>query len=48
MYPASTSPCDGVSEWQSGTSYSIGSLVTYFGNLYERVSGGWTLLGPCN
>ncbi len=50
MYPNSTptGPCDGVSEWQSGVSYPIGSLVTYFGNLYERVSGGWTLLGPCN
>ena len=49
MYPQSSSgPCDGVSEWQSGTSYSIGDRVTYFGNLYERVSGGWTLIGPCN
>ncbi|MCD2260380.1 M57 family metalloprotease [Psychroserpens luteolus] len=49
MYPASTSgPCDGVSEWQSGVSYSIGDRVTYFGNLYERVSGGWTFIGPCN
>ncbi len=48
MYPVTpTSPCDGVSEWQSGVSYPIGSLVTYFGNLYERVSGGWILLGPC-
>lgn len=49
MYPNSSSgPCDGVSEWQSGVSYPIGSLVTYFGNLYERVSGGWVLLGPCS
>ena len=49
MYPESTAgPCDGVSEWQSGVSYSIGDRVTYFGNLYERVSGGWTLIGPCN
>lgn len=49
MYPESTSgPCDGVSEWQSGVNYPIGSLVTYFGNLYQRVSGGWNLLGPCN
>ncbi|ARV09091.1 peptidase M10 [Winogradskyella sp. PC-19] len=49
MYPeAPTGPCDGVSEWQSGVSYSIGDRVTYFGNLYERVSSGWTLLGPCN
>lgn len=49
MYGTTTSgPCDGVSEWQSGVSYSIGDRVTYFGNLYERVSGGWTLIGPCN
>jgi len=49
MYPASPSgPCDDVSEWQSGVSYSIGERVTYFGNLYERVSGGWTLIGPCS
>ena len=47
MYPVSTSPCAGVSEWQSGVSYPIGARVTYFGNLYERVSGGWTLIGPC-
>ena len=49
MYPASSgSICDGVSEWQSGTSYSVGQRVTYFGNLYERTSGGWSLIGPCN
>lgn len=48
MYGTSTGPCDGVSEWQSGTSYSVGDLVTYFGNLYQRTSGGWTLIGPCN
>ncbi|MBR9914319.1 MAG: peptidase M10 [Algicola sp.] len=49
MYAAgSGSICDGVSEWQSGTSYNIGDRVTYFGNLYERVSGGWSLIGPCN
>ena len=49
MYPASTAgPCDGVSEWQSGVSYSVGQRVTYFGNLYERTSSGWSLIGPCN
>ncbi|WP_426429615.1 M57 family metalloprotease [Winogradskyella sp. HB-48] len=49
MYPlASSGPCDGVSEWQSGVSYPIGARVTYFGNLYERVSGGWSFIGPCN
>jgi hypothetical protein len=47
MYPVSTSPCDGVPQWQSGVSYPIGSQVVYFGNLYERVSGGWVLVGPC-
>ena len=47
MYPANTSPCAGVSAWQSGVSYPIGARVTYFGNLYERVSGGWTFIGPC-
>ena len=49
MYPNTPSgPCDGVSEWQSGVSYPIGSRVTYQGNLYERVSGGWSFIGPCN
>jgi len=49
MYPASTSgPCDGVPEWQSGVSYSIGDRVIYFGNLYERVSGGWSFIEACN
>ena len=34
MYPvASSGPCDGVPEWQSGVSYPIGSLVTYFRKL---------------
>jgi hypothetical protein len=49
MYPTSTSsgPCDGVPQWQSGVNYPIGAQVVYFGNLYERVSGGWILLGPC-
>ena len=48
MYPVSSgSPCDGVSEWQSGVSYPVGARVTYFGNLYQRTSSGWTLLGPC-
>lgn len=49
MYPsAPAGPCDGVQEWQSGVSYSIGDRVTYFGNLYERVSGGWTFITACN
>ena len=49
MYPtAPAGPCDGVQEWQSGRSYNIGDRVTYQGNLYERVSGGWSFIGPCN
>ncbi|NQY05816.1 MAG: peptidase M10 [Flavobacteriaceae bacterium] len=48
MYPTTSgSICDGVSEWQSGVNYPIGSRVTYFGNLYERVTSGWTFIGPC-
>jgi hypothetical protein len=47
MYPASTSPCDGVSEWRRGVNYPVGSRVTYFGNLYQRTSGGWSFLGSC-
>ncbi len=48
MYPASSgSICDGVSEWQSGVSYPVGARVTYFGNLYERTSSGWTFIGAC-
>lgn len=49
MYPAAPAgPCDGVQEWQSGFNYSIGDRVTYFGNLYERVSGGWTFITACS
>ncbi len=49
MYPTSSGGgiCDGVSEWQSNVSYSVGERVTYFGNLYERTSSGWTLIGAC-
>ncbi len=43
----SNDPCEGVSEWSSSTSYSVGARVTYFGNLYERTSSGWVLLGAC-
>ena len=39
--------CDGVSEWSSSQTYQIGDRVTYQGNLYERVSGGWQFIGPC-
>jgi hypothetical protein len=49
MYPETPAgPCDGVSEWQSGASYSPGDRVTYFGNLYERTSSGWTFISSCN
>lgn len=47
MYPANSSPCAGVPEWQSGVSYPVGARVTYFGNLYERTSSGWAFIGPC-
>lgn len=49
MYPTTSGGgiCDGVSEWQSNASYSVGDRVTYFGNLYERTSSGWSLIGPC-
>ena len=48
MYPtANSSPCAGVPAFQSGVSYPIGSRVTYFGNLFERVPGGWDFIGPC-
>ncbi len=39
--------CDGVATYNSNTNYTIGNQVTYQGNLYERVNGGWTNLGPC-
>ncbi|AEE19735.1 M12 family metallopeptidase [Dokdonia sp. 4H-3-7-5] len=39
--------CDGVAAYNSNTNYTIGNQVTYQGNLYERVNGGWTNLGPC-
>ncbi|MFD1063971.1 M57 family metalloprotease [Winogradskyella litorisediminis] len=48
MYPDNSGPCDGIQEWQSGNSYSIGDRVTYFGNLYELVSGGWAFITSCN
>jgi len=48
MYPAASSgPCDGVSEWQSGVNYPVGARVTYFGNLYQRTNSGWRFLGAC-
>ncbi|WP_299212840.1 M57 family metalloprotease [uncultured Dokdonia sp.] len=48
MYPTSSggSICDGVPQWQP-INYPVGARVVYQGNLYERTSGGWTLLGPC-
>jgi hypothetical protein len=49
MYPETPSgPCDGVSEYQRNVSYSPGDRVTYFGNLYERGTRRWFLIGPCN
>ncbi|WP_397364280.1 immunoglobulin-like domain-containing protein [Olleya sp. R77988] len=43
----STDKCDGVSEYVSGQSYSVGDQVTYFGTLYERTATGWINLGAC-
>ncbi|WP_075343946.1 purple acid phosphatase family protein [Tenacibaculum agarivorans] len=39
--------CDGIAAWRSGVSYPTGSKVTYQGNLFERTSSGWNLLGAC-
>jgi hypothetical protein len=43
----STDICNGISEWQSGVSYSVGTKVTYNGNLFERTSSSWNFLGAC-
>ncbi len=42
-----TNICDGVSEWRSNINYTVGSRVTYLGNLFERTVSGWTLIGAC-
>ena len=48
MYPTTSgSICDGVPQWQPGVNYSVGSLVVYQGNLFERTNSGWTFLGAC-
>jgi len=55
MYPGdggdggggSENPCAGVPNYSGNQSYSIGDQVLYQNNLYERVSGGWILLGEC-
>ncbi len=39
--------CDGVAAYNPNQSYNVGDRVTYQGNAYERVSGGWVNLGPC-
>ena len=43
----STDICNGIAEWQSGVNYTVGSFVTYNGNLFERTSGGWNFIGAC-
>ncbi|WP_459211036.1 M20/M25/M40 family metallo-hydrolase [Aquimarina rhabdastrellae] len=43
----STDICEGVAAYNSSTNYQVGDRVTYFGNLYERTSSGWTLIGAC-
>lgn len=49
MYPESSgSICDGVPPFQSNVNYSVGDRVTFRGNLFERASGRWTFIGPCN
>ncbi|WP_103069173.1 carbohydrate-binding protein [Aquimarina sediminis] len=40
--------CDGVSEYNSNASYSVGDKVTYQGTLYQRTSSGWNNLGACD
>ncbi len=43
----STDICQGVPAWSSSKVYPRGSTVVYQGNLYEKVLGGWKLIGPC-
>ncbi|WP_081740459.1 S8 family serine peptidase [Aquimarina pacifica] len=43
----STDICEGIDEWSSSISYSVGDQVTYNGFLYERTATGWTNLGEC-
>ena len=45
--PPPPNPCAGVSEWQSGVSYSAGDRVVYQGNLFERTSSGWQFIEAC-
>ena len=40
-------PCEGVEPYQSGVRYQVGDRVTFRGNLYERQTRRWELLGPC-
>ncbi len=39
--------CQGVAPYNSSTNYQIGDLVTYLGNLYERIRNDWDLIGAC-
>ncbi|WP_106791339.1 M12 family metallopeptidase [Aquimarina sp. Aq78] len=45
--PVGTNPCDGVAEWVSGQSYSVGDKVTYRGFLYERDFTRWNRIAEC-
>lgn len=54
MYPGDTDNggnsgdiCAGVPAYNNNINYAIGNQVTFQGDLYERVNGGWTNLGPC-
>lgn len=53
IYPGNEDPsnggdiCDGVADYNSSSSYSIGSKVVYQDTLYERTSSGWNNIGTC-
>lgn len=46
-FPDTGNICDGVSEYNSNASYSVGDRVLYNGTVYERTSSGWSNLGEC-
>lgn len=51
IYPGSTTgggKCDGVAEYNSNDTYSVGDKVTYRGNLYQKTANGWDNLGACD
>ncbi|WP_062057130.1 M4 family metallopeptidase [Aquimarina longa] len=42
-----TDPCTGVAPYDGSTTYQVGDRVTYRGQLYERISGDWKVIGSC-